>query len=252
MLLFKVSVSSPLNAIRHARYIPHARYNESSYQRTCMFIEKMKKRLKLSLAKRRYFLIRYTADDGHRAQWLTSAARAAADVPTLIDPWEVCNVVSALQAVRNIPGDLAEVGVAYGGSARIIAEYGGQRTLHLFDTFSGLPSPDSSDSKKFRTGDFESDVSLVQKRLHGFPVCFHVGMFPETAGPVADKQFSFVHLDMDLYQGTLDALEFFYPRMAPGGIILSHDYGSAVGVMRAFSEFFASRPDPVIELIRYS
>jgi O-methyltransferase len=216
-----------------------------------MNLQRFKKGLKRALAKHRYFLIRYTDDDGHRSRWLQSAERAASDVPTLVDPWEACNIMAALQAVRNVPGNLAEVGVAYGGSARIIAEFGGNRTLHLFDTFSGLPDPDAKDSEKFSAGDFKSDVALVRDRLKGYAVSFHVGIFPETAGPVAGERFSFVHLDVDLYQSTLDALTFFYPRMSPGGIILSHDYGSSVGVTNAFTEFFASRPDPVIELIGY-
>ncbi len=216
-----------------------------------MSLERFKRGLKHALASRRYFLIRYSDDDGHRSEWLKSASSTASRVPTLLDPWEACNIMSALQAVRRIPGNLAEVGVAYGGSARIIAEHSGGRTLHLFDTFSGLPTPGVRDSGKFRAGDFASDVNTVRDRLKGFPVSFHVGVFPETAAPIADERFSFVHMDVDLYQSTLDALSFFYPRMSPGGIILSHDYGSSVGVTNAFAEFFASRPDPVIELIGY-
>jgi hypothetical protein len=40
-------------------------------------------------------------------------------------------------------------------------------------------------------------------------------------------------LDRDLYEGTLDALRFFWPRMNSGGIILSHDYPAIEGVRRA-------------------
>ena len=209
-----------------------------------------KNRLKRALAKRHYFLIRYTDGDGHRSKWIESAERAARSIPTLLDPWEVCNILSALRAVQRVPGVMAEVGVAYGGSARLIAEYGG-RHLHLFDTFSGLPAPQKRDSRKFRTGDFKSDLDLVRERLKDYPVSFHIGMFPQTASAVADQRFSFVHLDVDLYQSTLDGLDFFYSRLSPGGVILSHDYASSAGVTSAFAEFFASKPDPVFELIGY-
>ena len=40
-------------------------------------------------------------------------------------------------------------------------------------------------------------------------------------------KFSFVSLDADLYQPILSRLLYsFYPRLAPGGLIFVHDYGS--------------------------
>ena len=63
-----------------------------------------------------------------------------------------------------------------------------------------------------------------------------------------DKKFSFVHLDVDIYTSTLEALKFFYPRINRGGAILSHDYPGAVGVKKAFDEFFEDKPEIVIEL----
>ena len=39
-------------------------------------------------------------------------------------------------------------------------------------------------------------------------------------------------------------LEFFYSRMSPGGIILSHDYMTAPGVKKAFDDFFEDRAEP--------
>ena len=66
------------------------------------------------------------------------------------------------------------------------------------------------------------------------------GVFPETSVSVSTKKFSFVHLDANLYQTTLDALEFFWPRMTSGGRVVCHDYNtnSMPGIKKAFSEFF--------------
>lgn len=52
---------------------------------------------------------------------------------------------------------------------------------------------------------------------------------------------------MFCFQSILDCLEFFYPRMSHGGIILSHDY-TFKGVKRAFDEFFKDKPEVVIKL----
>jgi len=45
----------------------------------------------------------------------------------------------------------------------------------------------------------------------------------------------------------LKCLEYFYPRMIPGGIILSHDYSLLAGVKQAFEEFFEGKPEGLIE-----
>ena len=60
----------------------------------------------------------------------------------------------------------------------------------------------------------------------------------------------FVHLDLDIYESTYKSLEFFYPRMVAGGIIVSHDYSNLTvpAVRRAFTEFFKDKREPVIPL----
>ena len=157
-------------------------------------------------------------------------------------------MISALAATATIRGDLAEVGVAFGASAKIISTFAPNRTLHLFDTFEGLPEPTSRDSQKYKTGQYSCSLESVQQYLADMNVEFHKGLFPLTAEAVADKLFSFVHLDIDLYEGTLAALQFFYPRLSPGGVLISHDYLLAKGVKAAFTEFFVNKPEPVIEL----
>ena len=52
----------------------------------------------------------------------------------------------------------------------------------------------------------------------------------------------------DTYESTRSCLEFFYPRMNRGGIILSHDYINAAGVRKAFDEFFSDKSEPIIEM----
>jgi len=56
-----------------------------------------------------------------------------------------------------------------------------------------------------------------------------------------------VHIDVDLFEATLASLVFFYPKMNKAGIIISHDYDEP-GVRKAFDDFFADKPEPVIEM----
>lgn len=85
-----------------------------------------------------------------------------------------------------------------------------EKPFHLFDTFEGMPAS-ALPHEYHQAGDFNgASLAEVKAALHAFPNAqFHQGFFPETAQVVADKQFSFVHLDGDLYQTTKDGCAFF-------------------------------------------
>ncbi len=163
-----------------------------------------------------------------------------------------CDEAFVLQALARaqvgLGGDFAEVGVFEGASARLLAAVKGANTLHLFDTFEGLPQPGRREGR-FSKGMFGARIDLVRRRLEGHDgIAFHPGLFPDTALPVARKRFAFVHLDVDLESSTLAALDFFYPRMVPGGIIVTHDFSTIPGVARAFERFLGNRAEKLIEL----
>ena len=172
------------------------------------------------------------------------------ETEALMSYTEAYQLFRAAQAAAKIEGDMAEVGVYKGGSARIICEAKGSKPIHLFDTFEGLPQMgEVDDQKKLFKGKFNVSFEEVKERLKQYPkVHFYKGFFPATAKPVEDKKFSFVNLDVDLYESTLAGLNFFYPRMNEGGIIMSHDYANLSGVKKAFDEFFGDKPEPVVEL----
>ena len=159
----------------------------------------------------------------------------------------IVHSLATAQAPR--PGDFAEVGVYQGSTARITCEVKGDKLLRLFDTFEGLPEDSKQDPGVHRTGQYACSLESVSEYLKDFPnVTFHKGIFPDSAKDVPDSQYAFVHFDVDLYDGTLACLEYFYPRMIHGGIMLSHDYSLLDGVKTAFTEFLEDKEENVIEL----
>ena len=76
------------------------------------------------------------------------------------------------------------------------------------------------------------------------------GWIPNRFEEVAQERFRFVHIDVDLYKPTYASLEFFYPRMNPGGIIVLDDYGSTIcpGAYKAAEEFMIDKPEYIINL----
>lgn len=162
--------------------------------------------------------------------------------------FEFLQLGSLIRKVEKIDGDVAEVGVYKGGSAKIICETT-KKQIHLFDTFEGLPEIGKEDNEtQFKKGEYRSSYGEIKKYLKKYATThFYKGLFPSTAYPVKDKKFSFVHLDVDLYKPTLDCLNFFYPRMNKGGVIVTHDYTAAKGVKKAFDEFFKDKREIIIE-----
>lgn len=171
------------------------------------------------------------------------------DKTCLMWPTEMIQVFNCAAMTKRLPGDFAEVGISKGGSAKLICEAKGHKQFSLFDTFTGLPQPSQLDNNALSKRLYAADLSLVKKYLDGYEnVTFYAGMFPNTAEPIQDKKFAFVHIDVDIYHSTMEALKFFYPRMVKHGIILSHDYTTLIGVKKAFDEYFSNKDDIIIEL----
>ena len=166
----------------------------------------------------------------------------------LLNACEAFQITETARATQKVPGDLAEVGVYRGGSAKLICGVKGNRPLHLFDTFEGLPELTSADEGwRFWKNQFASQLETVREYVKSYPnVYLYKGIFPETAGPVQDKMFSFVHIDVDLHDSTLACLGWFYPRLNRAGVIMCHDYNTA-GVRKAVDSFFADKPEVVIQ-----
>lgn len=136
------------------------------------------------------------------------------------------------------PGCLVEVGVYKGGSAWHLAKIAAiqNRTLHLFDTFSGIPFSDEVDNH--HEGDF-ADTSLVAVRAAIPDAVFHVGEFPATL-PDDLVGIAFVHVDCDQYRSTQDAIACLFPRIVVRGVMLFDDYDCTRGATLAVQEAFGN------------
>ena len=120
---------------------------------------------------------------------------------------------------------------------------------HIFDSFEGLSEPTTDDdipdgwinAQQLRgmtkAGYFAAPLAAVKPRLREFPeIAYHPGWIPASFAGLAPSSYRFVHVDVDLYDPTLDALAYFYPRLSPGGLIVSDDY-SWPGARTAINEF---------------
>jgi hypothetical protein len=191
---------------------------------------------------------------------LTELEARWGDLPGLpLDCCELLYSVARNVRIRGVAGDTAECGVRYGKSSFFMLNglREPQRLHHLCDSFEGLSEPIGADAEsgarreRWRAGDLEADERIARDQLKEFPQCrFHRGWIPQCFAGLEDRGFALVHVDVDLYEPTLAAFEFFYPRLMPGGVMVCDDYGfaSCPGARRAVDEFFAGRRDVFIEL----
>ena len=64
------------------------------------------------------------------------------------------------------------------------------------------------------------------------------------------EKFCFASLDCDIYESYKECLEFFYPRLVPGGVVLFDEYNDPPwpGCNKAVDEFLADKPEQLEEI----
>jgi O-methyltransferase len=164
-----------------------------------------------------------------------------------------------------LEGARAECGVFQGTSALLLcraaqsvdAAHSGAG-LHLVDSFEGLSAPGDQDrfsaqggSLSLPQGTFAAAYEQARAALKPFPgVTFHRGWIPQAFAALPDTRWSFLHIDVDLYEPTYACLEYFYPRLVSGGVIVCDDYGAPLfpGAYRAWNSFCEQAGVPFVVL----
>lgn len=170
-------------------------------------------------------------------------------------------LIEFARAVRHLAGSTAECGVARGVGSALICKaledtYSGGAQHYGFDAFSGLPEPEEVDrmqagGRSWQQGDLSHDGDLAKALFAQFDHAeLRVGWIPETFVGLDEQRFRFVHIDVDLYQGTRDSLAFLFPRLVTGGIVLLDDHGMTTcpGARKAALEYFAELGEQVLDL----
>ena len=174
---------------------------------------------------------------------------------TMLPKGRLWTLWEAVHNVAHLDGGAAEIGTYRGGTAYFMATAfveatGHQVPLEVIDTFEGHPEAKFSeyDSDAHKDPSLFTDTSYEEVARYLSPldrVTVHKGEFSTVAPRLPEQTYRLVHVDVDLYEPTLDCLRYFGPRLVPGGVIVVDDYGSpsCPGVARAAKEYFAANPD---------
>ena len=172
-------------------------------------------------------------------------------------------------ATLNLPGARAECGTYRGATALLLAHAWKSRRpdfdgsgLYLIDSFVGTSESGTHDLIPVRGADGTTTreaffqvakagltPELVRGYFNDFPaVSICPGWIPDVFKTIAEQTWSFVHLDVTLYEPTLAALEYFHPRLTPGGVIICDGSIFCPGAKKAWDEFCGARDLPFIVL----
>jgi hypothetical protein len=164
-----------------------------------------------------------------------------------------------IQKLVPIEGDMVECGVSIGHGALLfllLSEYvGKERTYYGFDSFEGFPDPVEKDELTPITDHsyWATPPDLVLRVLRDGRVPEETiknrvrlvkGFFEDTL-PKYDGKIALLHLDCDLYESYVTALNTLYRKVVPGGIIMFDEYNDPrwPGGKKAIDEFFADKPE---------
>ncbi|WNJ16894.1 TylF/MycF/NovP-related O-methyltransferase [Pontibacter sp. G13] len=165
-------------------------------------------------------------------------------------------IAQLTRLVGHLPGDTAECGVYRGAASWLICHSNAHsqfpdRMHFLFDSFEGLSKPGDSDGEHWQGGELSCSVDQVSANLSQWPnkECLK-GWIPDRFEEVSDRQFCFVHIDVDLFQPTLDSIAFFYDRLVPGAVLVCDDYGftTCPGATEAIDQFLVDKPEQMVSL----
>ena len=170
-------------------------------------------------------------------------------------------------------GDFAEFGIALGGSSICIASaLDGKRSFFGFDVFEQIPPPSERDGPN-ASARYSQIVSGESSGINGSEyygylddiygrVCDNFrkagfivdnkavrlirGLFQDTLSSSDLEVISLAHIDCDWYDPVLECLNFIWPKLSVGGVIILDDYNDWDGCRQATDDFLNKTPDATL------
>jgi O-methyltransferase len=165
---------------------------------------------------------------------------------TLVDVWRCHELWSLVAELRDVPGAILEVGVWRGGTGALLAARARDRGIddlvYLCDTWRGVVKTDEVDTYYHDGKHDDASRETVERLVAGLGldnVELLEGIFPEETGAaIEDRTFRLCHCDVDVYRSARDVLEWVWPRLSTGGLVVFDDYGfpACPGVTRLVDE----------------
>lgn len=175
------------------------------------------------------------------------------------------NTYDLAMAARSIDGSFVECGVGAGAQLMAMALTGTRKDIIGFDSFEGIPLASEHDETQPGIGEF----TVVENRLVSSGITVHSvdnvfknfqqfnihcptlrlikGWFQNTLPKFQPVPIALLRLDGDLYESTLVCLQYLYPMVSVGGVVIIDDW-ALKGCRKAVEDYFGSRMPSVIKV----
>jgi len=124
-------------------------------------------------------------------------------------------------------------------------------SMHLYDSWNIIKDEELTEKevKPSKLKNYQNlNINKTKKNLSEYDdyITYHQGYIPKTfsTNPPTPKSISYLHIDLNSVKATQSTLEFFFPRLEPGGVIIFDDYGSLVfeETRKMIDSFFHGKP----------
>jgi hypothetical protein len=148
--------------------------------------------------------------------------------------WRIHTLLWAAKQAEKLEGDFVDCGAGFGLFASAIFSYlnfeNVPKNYYLIDTFEGLSTKYSSSEELRRTGNYYTKNNpWYQEIMDSFSKFQNAkivpGAIPDVLSTVDIDKVSFLSIDMNSMILEKEALQFFWPKLVSGGIIIFDDYG---------------------------
>ena len=127
--------------------------------------------------------------------------------------------------------------------------------MHLFDSWGPMKKEDLLESElpsEGRYSELELNVTKNNLKEYNDLIVYHKGYIPEIFHqiPKPPDSIVYMHVDVNSTKPTIDSLEYFFPKLVNGGVILFDDYGwnNHKDTKHAVDEFFKNKPGHLMHL----
>jgi len=174
---------------------------------------------------------------------------------------------------NNIPGDFVECGVHMGGSCMVMAgilkHYNSNRRILMYDTYDGVPVPNSSEitlegdnlQNWYKENKLDEDgnsmwcYSSIDDVKYNMNSVGYDGEIQYIQGDVmntlpdnSSNSIALLRIDVDLYEPTQHVLEHLYNKLSNKGSLILDDYGHFPKVKETVDNFLQDRVSDLEEI----
>ncbi|MEL7544277.1 MAG: TylF/MycF/NovP-related O-methyltransferase [Pseudomonadota bacterium] len=178
--------------------------------------------------------IPFERDAAFEAAYAESITFATPEVQQMDVRWRAYTACWAASVAAKLPGDFVECGVNTGLLSGTICRYLAFQTLEksfwLFDTYEGIPAALASATERPNIDKYNAqypDVwDVANRNFEAYPSAQLIrGMIPDSLHTVDINRVSYLSIDLNIAAPEKSALEHFWPKMTPSGLVLLDDYG---------------------------